>query len=323
MNRKLLIRNIVLALMLVSLIVVIIITAGNTHFGSAEESFTGKSGKEITRIEMTSEGSSLVLSLKNDAWFVNSRYEARPAAISFIKSILSEMRIKSTVSDDMFEKDMEEQQMVPVRVKTMAGGRRNSTFIVYKTRSNSYGNYMKLKAASRPYIMHLPGFNGNIGSVFTVNELYWRPYTIFNLLPSEITSVTVENNIYPNASFSIKNDNGRVDLKTEAEQPFVFDSAAVRRYLSYFTFIPFEQWAQDLTPQEQEIIRGEDPAIVIKAVLTNGRSRELLLWNRTDSVGVVDTDRLWGKTGDNDNLFIVRYFDIDPLLKRLSYFLAR
>jgi hypothetical protein len=33
-----------------------------------------------------------------------------------------------------------------------------------------------------------------------------------------------------------------------------------------------------------------------------------------------DSDRLFGKTQNNDELFIIRYFDIDPLLKKRSYF---
>jgi hypothetical protein len=33
-----------------------------------------------------------------------------------------------------------------------------------------------------------------------------------------------------------------------------------------------------------------------------------------------DSDRLIGKMEERDELFIMRYFDIDPLLKKRSYF---
>jgi hypothetical protein len=36
-----------------------------------------------------------------------------------------------------------------------------------------------------------------------------------------------------------------------------------------------------------------------------------------------DSDRLWAKTDEKDDLFIMRYFDIDPLLKKKSYFFAQ
>ena len=34
----------------------------------------------------------------------------------------------------------------------------------------------------------------------------------------------------------------------------------------------------------------------------------------------IDSDRLLGKTEEQDELFIMRYFDIDPLIKKRSYF---
>jgi hypothetical protein len=33
-----------------------------------------------------------------------------------------------------------------------------------------------------------------------------------------------------------------------------------------------------------------------------------------------DSDRLLAKTDENDEFFIMRYFDIDPLIKKRSYF---
>ncbi len=45
---------------------------------------------------------------------------------------------------------------------------------------------MKIKERSKPFIVYLPGYETNIGSLFTVNELYWKPFTIFKPLPSEI-----------------------------------------------------------------------------------------------------------------------------------------
>ena len=52
---------------------------------------------------------------------------------------------------------------------------------------------MKLRERSKPFIVYVPGNEVEIGSAFTLNELFWRPYTVFNLLPSEIYSVTLEN----------------------------------------------------------------------------------------------------------------------------------
>ena len=35
-----------------------------------------------------------------------------------------------------------------------------------------------------------------------------------------------------------------------------------------------------------------------------------------------DTDRLWAKTDDRDEIFIIRYFDIDPIAEKEIIFLS-
>jgi hypothetical protein len=42
-----------------------------------------------------------------------------------------------------------------------------------------------------------------------------------------------------------------------------------------------------------------------------------------NGVNEVDSDRLLGKTDEKDQLFIIRYFDIDPLIKKRDYFFQR
>ncbi len=76
----------------------------------------------------------------------------------------------------------------PVRVRVFENNKLLASFLVYKTGSNMYGNIMKIKEKSKPFIVYVPGYEGDIGSGFTMNELFWLPYTIFNLLPSEISS---------------------------------------------------------------------------------------------------------------------------------------
>jgi hypothetical protein len=35
---------------------------------------------------------------------------------------------------------------------------------------------------------------------------------------------------------------------------------------------------------------------------------------------MIDSDRLWAMTGTGNELFVMRYIDIDPVLKKRSYF---
>jgi len=67
----------------------------------------------------------------------------------------------------------------------------------------------------------------------------------------------------------------------------------------------------------------DNPLYRITVISSEGARTALSLWHiiKTENdEQVIDTDRLIGKLADSDYYFIVRYFDIDPVLKRRSYF---
>ena len=255
------------------------------------------------------------------AGFLTGNLETRKSSLIFIKRVLMEMKIKSPVSDEMFNKEINQKNISPVRVKVFENRKLLNSFLVYKTSSNLYGNIMKKRDGTKPFIVYIPGYEYDIGSIFTLNRLYWQPYTIFNLLPSEISSVNFEN--LPDAKFSflINNNNHQFTLSGFNGVISGWDSTLVSRYLSYFTRIPFEEWALDLTDEEKMEIESQQPLYRINVVTTGGIETNLILWERLSGESEIkDSDRLWGKTQNSDELFIVRYFDIDPLIKKLSYF---
>jgi hypothetical protein len=305
------------------LLFIVYLLKERSPFGGNNTSFAAKPRKEITGIEFTHGRDKLFLEKKGDDWFVNKKYETRKSSILFILKILTEMEIKSPVTSEMFNKEIIGNGIAPVRVKVSESGRIIRSFLVYKTASNTYGNVMKLKEGSKPFIVFVPGNDVEIGSAFTLNRLYWQPYTVFNLLPSDIYSVTLENIADTGASFKIENNNHRFRLYGQSSQLTGWDTSQVVRYISYFTNVPFESWASDLSDDEKEKIEKQDPLYRITVAGTGGAKTALILWERSiDDNGVkkTDTDRLWAKKDDNDEMFIIRYTDIDPLLKKRSYF---
>jgi len=305
------------------LILLIYLLKERSPFGESNTSFAADSGKEITRIEFTEDHRTLILEKRGDGWFVNNKFETRKSSILFILEILTEMEIKSPVAPETFEKEITGKGIAPVKVKITGNGKKIRSFLVFKTASNAYGNIMKLREGSKPFIVYVPGNEVEIGSAFTLNELFWRPYTVFNLLPSEIYSVTLENIADTASSFRIINDNRKLSLSGLSGGLAGWDTSRVMRYITYFTQIPFESWALSLSAGEKEKIMMEVPLYRITVLSSAGERKILTLWERSvsdEGANKKDTDRLWGKTDGNDELFILRYTDIDPLLKKRSYF---
>lgn len=299
---------------------VLVLTGRRSPFGKRNTSFASSPEKEITRIVLSGSGRELKIENNNGRWLLNGNSETRKSSVGHLLRILKEMSIKSPVSPELFDSLITKTGIKPVRVKTFENRKILSDFLVYKTASNIYGNIMKKSERAKPFIVYVPGNEANIGSAFTMNELYWLPYTIFNLLPSEIVSVGFVNFADPGSSFSIKKEGKTFELTDDKTIIQDWDTALVGRYLTYFTFIPFESWALDMNEEERNRIVSATPAYRID-VKTSEKEIVLSLWERRNADGTIDSDRLYGKTADNDQLFIVRYFDIDPILKKKDYFL--
>jgi len=320
MNR-IIIRNILLFVILILLLLMVIFFRGRSPFGKRNSSFASMPKEEITKIELSADGTKLFLEKEGENWLVNGRDPARKNSILFILRILTEMKIKSPVSSEFFSKEISEKKINPVRVRIFEKNKVIKSFLVYKTGSNIYGNIMKMREGSKPFIVNVPGFEGDIGSLFTVHELDWQPLTVFNLLPSEISSVIFENIGDPSSSFSISVKDQKYLFSDLNNTLSGWDSLRVKRYISYFTFVQFEKWEFDISDEEKQKIESENPLYRITVNRINGEKTVLTLWERhAGENGVADSDRLLAKTEARDEFFIIRYFDVDPLLKKRSYF---
>lgn len=318
---KLILRAILISAAVI--LVVILLLRNRLPFGKNNSSFSSEPDRDITRIEFFESGKKLSLEKKGDSWVINQKSEARKSGILFIIRILREIKIKSTVSEELFKTAIAEKGIEPVKVKVYDSRKLIKSFLVYKTSSNSYGNILKMRERSKPFIVYVPGYDGDIGSAFTLSELFWQPYTVFNLLPSEIESVKLENFSDASSSFSITGRNRHFRLTTINKEITGWDSTLVSRYLSYFAWVPFEKWALEMGENEKKLVESRQPLYRITVKTSGGIETVLTLWEKMkDEPGsmIKDSDRLLGRTQTSEEFFIMKYFDIDPLLKKRSYF---
>jgi len=317
--------KLVLKVLLISVVaglILMVLFRNRLPFGRSNSSFAVEPHKEISRIVFSEGGRKMSLEKVGENWLINGKIETRKSGILFILRILKEINIKSPVSPGLFESEITVKGIPPVRVK-IYGRKLLKSFLVYKTTSNRYGNIMKMSERTSPFIVYIPDYDGDIGSGFSLNELFWQPYTVFSFLPSEIAGISLENLSDTSLSFSISNKNQNFTLSAMNRQLSGWDYNLVARYLSYFARVPFEKWAFDLSAEEKKMIEARQPLYRITVSPASGKKRVLTLWEKTGvekGAETKDSDMLLGKTQNNDEFFIMRYFDIDPLLKKRSYF---
>jgi hypothetical protein len=303
----------------------LILLRGRMPFGKSNSSFAVSPEVKITRIDFYQGNNKLSIEKSGELWLINKKYEARKSAVLFTLNMLREIKIKSPVSAEIFTNEVVNKKLDPVKVNIFEKRRLVKSFFVYKTASNVYGNIMKIKASSKPFIVYIPGYEENIGIHFIVNELFWQPFMVFNLSPSQITSVKLENLVDTSSSFLINCDRKGYMLSDLNRNITGWDTLKVQRYLSYYTAIPFEKWAFGLPESEKKSIESVYP--IYRITVNQSDGNEIILtvwekWNIIDGVKKTDTDRIWAKTNSRDEIFVMRYFDLDPVLKKRSYFIT-
>ncbi len=311
------------------LLVMVMLFRQRVPFGRGNTNFAVKENIEISKVILYEKGEKLTLMKdREDEWIIKENGKVREEAISSLLKILKEMKIKYPISSDNFNRDISATKTEPVKVYVFGKNRLVKSFFVYQTSSNIYGNVMKMKPFSKPFVMYVPGYDADIGHYFTASMLFWKPFVVFDCLPSEIEYVSVLHFKDTLSSFRINCSRKNYELIGSNNKPVDgWDTLKVKRYISYFTYIPFEKWSDQLSLSQKDSISSSLPLYRITLKKKNNDPVELTIWQKSvrneNGEEIIDPDRLWGKSGANEEIFIVRYFDIDPVLKKLSYFMMK
>jgi hypothetical protein len=80
-----------------------------------------------------------------------------------------------------------------------------------------------------------------------------------------------------------------------------------------------------LSTHDKELLAANNSLYKITVISSEGTKTILSLWPAIkieNNEQFIDTDKLIGSFESSNDYFIVRYFDIDPVLKKRAYFFA-
>lgn len=318
--------------MIAGIILITILLRQTIGFVTKSDEFAVQNTDLITGIVLEKNDESLILEKENGSWVVNRHSEVRDNAITFFLEALSRVSIKSPVADSdlIFDIPFDSLPVVKVRISRKFG--LVKSYLVYQVRTNSYGNYFKKSPKSRAYIVNIPGFQGNVGSLYTTNEKFWMPNTIFSSQPAEIRSVTVE---YPGtgkSSFMLRRDSLNILrlFRFPDEIPVTkIENEKMQRYLMNFTNVRFERWLTEGDSVITDSLLAYGPQHIVRLENMTGKITLLETFPifpggtemKTGPVPEADLNRVYARINRDEEFVIIRFMDIDPVLKEIDYFL--
>ncbi|UCG28707.1 MAG: hypothetical protein JSV24_04940 [Bacteroidales bacterium] len=314
-------------LLLTLLIVIVFASRRFGGFVTSSDYFAIKNINRVASIILEEGNEKLVLKKGDSGWTVNEKELAGTKTIRYFLESLSRITIKSTVSESIFLNDLSNDPVPEIRVTVKEKPGFSKSYLVYPVSSNPYGNYFKKREKGIAYVVNIPGFSGNVGSLYITSEKLWLPHEIYSYQPSRIRMVCLEYPSDDGSSFMIRQDSTGCfelfSLPGELPVPEV-NHERILRYLTYFSILRFERRVMESDSVDVEGILLSIPVQNLKVEDIDGEIITLRMFpivdRYSDSEEEVDLNRIYGQINGEKELVVIRYMDIDPILKDLTYF---
>lgn len=122
-------------------------------------------------------------------WILNNEYPVRKDAIEVLLETLARMEMKNFIPQRMVPEVRKDFSVYGKKVEIYKNGRLSRVFYVGLNTPNEMGTYMMLEGADQPYAVHIPGFNGFLGSRFITESYLWRSRDLVRINASSIKEV--------------------------------------------------------------------------------------------------------------------------------------
>ncbi len=153
------------------------------------------------------EGNSVTLERKGLFWIINDKYRVDKNTLSNMFEPLVKMRINAPVAEKDKNDLVKELSVGGKKVEIYRQGKIDRTLYIGNATADGLGTYIYSddEGLDRPYIVNIPGWNGNLGPRFFFDLNAWRNKKVFQLSATQIESIKVQYAQERSNSFEVLN----------------------------------------------------------------------------------------------------------------------
>ena len=285
-----------------------------------DDDFVLKNADKIDQIIISKDSSEVELLKSGGKWLVNRQFEANSALIKRFFRVFEGLSLVAPVSKlyrDSIEQLLDTQS---TKITIYSGRSKDYTYLLGNLNKAKTGNY--LNCNGRMAIVSATGLVKDINHIVGTKDIFWRNKVVFNKPEEKIKSIVVNNIKSPEKSFKIENEEFSVFLTDKnGYTPEEVNKKNIRLYLSYFTNIAFEKIETNLSENQIDSIIKNNYAWQIILTDTQSNVYILNLYLKPGKNTKYDLNRIYGKLNGEEHLLIFTYYDIDPILKDIDYFI--
>lgn len=318
-------------------LIIILLAAGGAYYyfnqSNApivnEKNFAMADTDAVTKISLVDrERHTVVLSKKEDKWYVNDTFEAfTPSIDLFLNETIKKLRVKGPVPKPAQDNTIRKMVGKAVHVKIYEGEEMVRDFYVGEATPEKDASYLHINGSRVPYLAHILGYNSILYPKFSTDVHDWYNRSVFDYTPEEIQSVSINYLREPNQSFTLTCKDSTYTIQPSIPN---LNQVAAKSYFAMFSFKNFEGYAEYLTQETKDTIKAQTPHIQLTLKLTDGSEKQLNLFQKKSGNGntlvdkkghviVEDTERYFATFTGFPYLVTVQEYNFGKLLVKRSY----
>ena len=233
----------------------------------SENKFSIEDTSIITKIFLADRnGNTLKLNKENEKWKVNNQYDVRPDAIEMLLSSASKIRIKKPVPKAALENVIKFMATTGVYIEFFEKDKMIKSYMIGSNTPDHLGTYMLLIGKDKPFVMHIPHFNGFLSPRYgiqlnAIDLNHWRSTNIFSLSSDSVHYLKYTNLQLPENSFTICTN--PIKLIDVNNQSISFNNVKILKLLNSFKNLNCETYKNkklninDLIQLEELIVNSD------------------------------------------------------------------
>jgi hypothetical protein len=277
-----------------------------------EVAFAVEDTASITRIKLSEyiegkRGTEVVLERDAPMWRVNGKYNVVPGRMSALLTTLKRIQFREVIHPNARENAFKFLRNNHIRVAVQHTGG-STVYRIGPPTGDHLGTIVWLEGAENPYVAEMPGFEGYLKPMYSVNQDDYRENLILVANSRNITAIEVQSTTR-DSSYKLSLANSRWALEGSNQ----LDSSRVYRYLSLFQgrFYAFS-FADTIYPGMRAKLQKLTPDIRLRVTQRSAKgpeTTEIVLYKRQDN-----EDVYFAWVVGQPELREVQHFVIDRLL---------
>lgn len=249
-----------------------------------EQAFNVPDTGAITRIFLADRsGNKVLLERQEDGrWVTNGGFPANRDRVQILLRTVNKMEVKHPVAVSFEDWVLKSLSAEGVKVELYRGEGDPKIFYVGGTTQDELGTYMMIEGAEKPYVVHIPGFNGYLTSRFWANERDFLSKEIIPAPPVGFQSVSVQYTDEPEHSFTLEQqaeDQWTVQRPDGSGRQTV-PTAAARQYLGQFHNLQFVNYVSAFDEQETDSLRNSRPLMILNVKTKDGQEYHVSTYSK-------------------------------------------